>query len=258
MDDQNNTGANAPEAEVAAPATETSIFSTTTVSEMSVEEKAAAEKKALRERAKMMGLNPSPNASAETLRAQIQAKIDGDTPTPAAEPAAAPVVAQPTVQETANPANPLDPLSQVEASVQGNTGGLGEAAPTMKPRSARAIALADAMRLIRVKITNLDPKKKDLPGEIFTVANGVIGTVRKFIPYGDATENGYHLPNVIYKQLEKRKFQHIIVKRDPRTGENTVQERWVKEFSLEVLPPLTQDELDKLAHAQLAAGSIDN
>lgn len=253
MDDQNNTEAPASQTEAASPAAEPSIFSTAAVSEMSPEDKAAAEKKALRERAKMMGLNPSPNASAETLRAQIQAKIDGDTPA-----APAPVVAEATVQDTANPANPLDPLSNVEASVQGNSGGTGEAAPAVKPRSARAIALADAMRLIRVKITNLDPKKKDLPGEIFTVANGIIGTVRKFIPYGDATENGYHLPYVIYRQLDKRKFQHIITKRDPRTGENTVQERWVKEFSLEVLPPLTQEELDKLAHAQLAAGSIDN
>jgi hypothetical protein len=37
-----------------------------------------------------------------------------------------------------------------------------------------------------------------------------------------------------------------------------VQTNWAKEFSLEVLPPLTQEELDRLAAAQIAAGSIDS
>ena len=35
-----------------------------------------------------------------------------------------------------------------------------------------------------------------------------------------------------------------------------IDQRWVPEFSIEVLPRLTQDELDKLAASQAAAGGV--
>lgn len=116
----------------------------------------------------------------------------------------------------------------------------------------------EMMALVRVRITNMDPKKKDLPGEIFTVANEVLGTVKKFVPYGEQTDNGYHIPRWIYLQLEDRKFQHIRTVKDPRTGTMRPETRWLKEFALEILPPLTQEELDRLATAQMAAGSVDD
>lgn len=115
----------------------------------------------------------------------------------------------------------------------------------------------ESMALIRVRITNLDPKKKDLQGEIFTVANEFIGTVRKYIPYGEITDEGFHIEKILYDQLEDRKFQQIRTIKDPRTGTTRPETRWVKEFSLEVLPQLTEEELRRLATAQMAAGSMD-
>jgi predicted glycosyltransferase len=49
----------------------------------------------------------------------------------------------------------------------------------------------EALALVRVKIHNLHPEKRDLPGEIITVANRYIGTVSKFIPFGEADQNDY-------------------------------------------------------------------
>lgn len=115
----------------------------------------------------------------------------------------------------------------------------------------------EQMKLIRLRITNMDPKKSDLHGEIFTVANEYLGTVRKFIPYGEVTDGGYHVPYWIYQQMLERKFQLIRTVKDPRTGAMRPESRWMNEFALEVLPPLTQDELDRLATAQAAAGSMD-
>ena len=114
----------------------------------------------------------------------------------------------------------------------------------------------EQMALVRCRITNLNPKKKDLPGEIFTVANRVLGTVRKFIPYGELTENGYHIPVVLFNELNARKFNHTTSRRDRITKQTVVETKWVKEFSLEVLPALTQEELDRLATAQIAAGTV--
>jgi hypothetical protein len=113
------------------------------------------------------------------------------------------------------------------------------------------------MKLIRVRIQNLDPKKKDLQGEIFAVSNKFLGTVKRFVPYGDTTDEGWHLPYVIYKELVSRKFLQITTTKDRQTKQVKVLKRWVKEFAFEVLPPLTDRELKALAAAQAAAGSIE-
>lgn len=112
----------------------------------------------------------------------------------------------------------------------------------------------ESMKLIRVRIANMNPTKRDLQGEIFTVANRFIGTVCKFIPYGEATENGYHVPKVIYDQLKERKF--LQVKTRTVNGQIVIDQRWVPEFSLEILDPLTEKELKTLAASQAAAAGM--
>ena len=107
------------------------------------------------------------------------------------------------------------------------------------------------LKLIRLRITNLDPKKKDLPGEIFTVANSFLGTVRKYVPFGEQTDNGYHVPYCIYKMMRNRKFLSIKVKK--LNGREHIEQQWVREFALDVLPPLTATEIAQLATAQQAA-----
>lgn len=111
------------------------------------------------------------------------------------------------------------------------------------------------MKMVRVKITNLDPKKREWPGEIKTVANKYIGTVRKFIPFGDATDEGYHIPNCILKMLKRCKYQDIKVIK--KNGKESITSRWVSEYAIEILPPLTQAELKQLATAQQAVGSVE-
>jgi hypothetical protein len=114
------------------------------------------------------------------------------------------------------------------------------------------------MKLVRLRITNLDPKKKDLPGEIITVANRYLGTVRKYIPFGEVTDNGYHVPYCIYTELQSRQFLNIRTIKDQRTGTNRIETTLAREFALEILPPLTKEELDRLATSQIAAGTSGN
>jgi hypothetical protein len=109
------------------------------------------------------------------------------------------------------------------------------------------------MKLVRLRITNMDPKKKELPGEIYTVANDVIGTIRKYVPFGEKTDEGYHVPYILYQMLKGRKFLSIRTVRGAN-GSERVEHTYANEFALEVLEPLTQDELNKLAAAQAAAG----
>ena len=114
----------------------------------------------------------------------------------------------------------------------------------------------DALKLIRCQIVNLNPNKKAWEGEIITVWNKYTGTVRKFVPFGEKTVEGYHVPQIIYNVLKERKYLSISTKRDPKTGELTVKTQWVPEFSLTVLPQLTKEQLAELAAAQKASGSI--
>lgn len=177
-----------------------------------------AELAALKERARMMGLKISPKIGLEKLRAKIEAKLN------------------PIAEETMD---------------------LGEETEVQRKARIRKKQKLEQMALIRCRIANLNPSKRDLRGEIFTVANKYVGTVRKFIPYGEATDNGYHIPQIIYEQLKTRKFLQVNTRNDRSAGNQiVVDQRWVPEFSIEVLPQLTQEELDKLAASQAAAGGV--
>ena len=196
------------------------------------------ELKLLKQRATMMGIPFSNNIGVEALRAKVQAKMEG----PGEEP-----------QERAQ--NPLDDPGE---EILSPTATAASRAPLMKDKkhAVRTALHQKQMKLVRLRIQNLDPKKKDLHGEVFTVANEALGVVSKFVPYGEVTDEGYHVPYCIYRMLEARKFVNITVTRDRRTGKETVKTNMAKEFSLEVLPQLTQAQLHTLATAQAAAGSI--
>lgn len=189
----------------------------------------------LKERATLMGIKFSNNIGIEALRERIEAKLNGET------------VKEPENQDSSETATTAD--AEAETAAEGK--------PKSKPvKSFRQELIEREMKLVRLRITNLDPKKKDLPGEIFTFANEVLGSVRKYIPYGEATDNGYHVPYCIYKQLRDREFVNIRTRKGPR-GSITVESGMAREFSLEILPPLTEQEIARLAAQQAAAQGME-
>jgi len=178
----------------------------------------------LKQRATLLGVKFSNNISIETLKAKIKEHMEPkreDTEVASKEP------------ETKK-ASEGKVLSEEELKIK-----------------RRNEIRKEATKLIRVRITNHNPAKSRLPGEIFTVANSVIGTVRKFIPYDGATENGYHIPKCIYDFLKTRKFVER-KKVKTRDGERMIETPRL-EFAIEVLPPLTPEELKQLALQQAAA-----
>lgn len=183
----------------------------------------------LKERAKQMGIPFSNNISLETLRKRISDKMEGkDVPE----------------------VNPLAGDAEIAAITS---------APAKLDAKQNALALRkmmqrEQMKLVRVRITNMDPKKKDLPGEIWTVSNEYLGNVRKMIPYGEQTDEGFHIPYCLFRLLQSKRFLHIRTVKDRVTGVERQDKQWVKEFSLDVLPDLTKEELARLAAAQAAAG----
>jgi hypothetical protein len=242
----------------------------------------------LKDRARLMGIGFSNNISVEALKGKINAKLEGDQANadeadaqdaadeeaglfeaPVATPAALQTTAEAAPAEVAQGEQVVRISDLVAAAAKGPK---TEAVPVQVPthneagrkltkqelfNATRAQLMKDEMKLIRVRITNMDPKKKDLHGEVISVGNKYIGTVKKFIPFGETTDDGYHIPKILLDELQDRKFQDIRTVKDKRTGTPSVSSRWVREFAIEILPPLTAEELRDLAIAQAAAGSLD-
>lgn len=197
----------------------------------------------LKQRATMMGINYSNNIRIDALRKKIEDKMN-EVPAEAGEAPAALVA----------PVVPEAPAAAPEAPA-------AEAAPVVvavaKTPSLRNYLLAEATKLVRCRITCMDPKKQDLPGEFFTVANEQLGTVRQYVPFGEKTDGGYHLKHCIYEMLKSREFLHIQTSTHPITKAITTKTRYVREFAIEILPDLTPAEIKQLAADQTASGRLD-
>jgi hypothetical protein len=98
----------------------------------------------------------------------------------------------------------------------------------------------------------MNPAKKNHPGEIISVSNSAIGCIKKMIPF--TAENGWYIPQVLLGVLQDRKYQTfytVVV-----NGQKVKRSKLVKEFAIEILPDLTEQELQDLA-AQQALNATD-
>lgn len=112
----------------------------------------------------------------------------------------------------------------------------------------------EALELVRVRVSCMNPNKKEWEGELFTVGNSLIGTQKKFVPFNN--EEGWHIPRIIYNLMLERECQIFVSTKDGR-GNTSRKGKLIKEFAIEVLPPLTAAEMLELAQRQAMAKSID-
>ena len=112
----------------------------------------------------------------------------------------------------------------------------------------------DALELVRIRVSCMNPNKSEWEGEIFSVGNGLIGTQKKFVPFNN--EEGWHVPRCIYDMIVSRECQIFVSKKDER-GNTVRKSKIIKEFAVEVMPNLTADEMSELARRQAMAKSID-
>jgi len=118
-------------------------------------------------------------------------------------------------------------------------------------RSSVGAKRKECGRLIRCRIQSMDPQKKEWPGEIVSVGSAKLGTFKKYIPFNSAEP--YHIPKIIYDMLIEKQCTifHTVTDR----GNKIRKGRLVNAYAIEVLDPLTSDELSELARTQaLQAG----
>ena len=110
----------------------------------------------------------------------------------------------------------------------------------------------EANALMRVNVSCMNPAKKEWDGELITAGNTLVGSFSKFVPFN--TEDGWHIPHIIYEQIKDRQCQIFVTVKDAR-GNSSRKGKLIKEFAIEVLPTLTADELSELARRQAASNS---
>jgi len=117
---------------------------------------------------------------------------------------------------------------------------------------ARKDHIAEASKLVRVRVVNMNPTRRESKGEYITVSNKMVGTIKRFVPFDVV----WHVEEFIYKTLKNRKFRKSVDEPDGKGGKIS-KNLFIPEFSVEVLPQLTEQELKDLAADQAARGAID-
>jgi hypothetical protein len=181
----------------------------------------AEELAALKQRADMIGVSYHPNIGLEKLREKVNGALADKTEDEAeAKPAAA-------------------AATDAGAETEGQK---------------RARLKREASRLVRIRVTCMNPAKAEWQGEIFSVGNSVVGSFTKFVPFN--ADEGWHVPEIIYKAMAERQCQVFYTVPDSR-GNKVRRGKLIKEFAIEKLDPLTKEELQELAQRQAMSKSVD-
>lgn len=110
------------------------------------------------------------------------------------------------------------------------------------------------LHLKRIIVTPNDPELSGHAGLVFTVLVSSVNNgkaIKKYVPFNN--EEGWHVPNVICNQIANAEMQKFKSVKAPN-GDTILQPYQAKKYNVQVLPDLTQKEIDKLAASQAARG----
>lgn len=188
------------------------------------------ERELLLERATQLGLEFPNNIKTTKLKAMVNAKLNDEPLEDDEEDEEEEVVTKPEKKQA-----PSVPKKKVLTKAE-----------------KIEIARKKASALVRVIVHNNNIHTKEHEGVLICVGNRVVGDIKKYIPFGVE----WHVPKIIMDALEDRKYQAfktVVVK-----GIKKREGYLAKEFTIEKLPNLTKEELEKLAEQQAANRSIEN
>jgi hypothetical protein len=175
----------------------------------------------LKARADMMGIKYHPNTGIDKLRAKVNNAIANDTE------------------------------EEDKSSTPANSNYLTEKQFREEEFKLRK---SNAGKLVRIRVTCMNPSKKEWDGEIISVGSAKMGTFKKFVKFN--TDDGWHVPFIIYEYMKERKCSIFHTITDAK-GQKIRKAKLVNEFNIEVLPPLTPAELKALAQQQAMEAGKD-
>ncbi len=165
----------------------------------------------LKERANLMGIQYHPSIGLNTLREKVKSALDLDASN-----------------------KPQDTIS-VDMS---------EFVETLGQKKARL--KKEAEKLVRIRISCMNPTKAEIPGEVVCVGNKFIGQITQYVPFNNEP---IHVRQIILDRLQERTYTHHYTAQG-KTGKDESKNKQVREFNIEILPFLTEEEIKDLAHQQ--------
>lgn len=115
-----------------------------------------------------------------------------------------------------------------------------------------ADARLEALKLVRVIITPMDATKKDYHGEIFTISNAVLPTIKRFVPFGVET----HIENILLDVIQDKQCLQMVDDAKAKI-KGMKKKKVIRAYAIQTLPPLTAEQLEELRKSQLARQSIE-
>lgn len=167
----------------------------------------------LKAKADLMGIQYSPNIGLDTLRERVNKHL------------------QDTEQNQQQPVVQVAPVSATPVVVD--------------PR-------LESMKLVKVIVTSMDQTKKDYPGEVFTVSNAVIPTIKRFVPFGIET----HVEKILLDVIKDKQCLQLVEDSQAKI-KGMKKKKIIRAYAVQELPQLTAEELEELRKAQLARQSIE-
>lgn len=99
----------------------------------------------------------------------------------------------------------------------------------------------EAMKLVRVRVVCMNPNKKEWTGEYFSAANSIVPFVTRMVPYNEVT----HVENILFEAIKNREIAYVAYEKNG-DGVPFPKRKMRKEFQVELLPQLTDEELESL------------
>jgi hypothetical protein len=177
----------------------------------------AAELEALKEQATKLGIKFHPSIGEDKLREKVKEAMEKGDEDDA-----------PPLKESTIPAIPEN-----ETQAQKNS--------RLK---------ADMLKLVRVRISNMNPNKREWDADIFQVANSLIN-VKRTVPFNVE----WHVEACLLKQIQQKRCK-VMREVTLSGGKKKKEPMLIPEYAVEILPQLTEKELKALAQRQaMAAGT---
>ena len=138
-------------------------------------------------------------------------------------------------------------LSERIAEATAETEKEAEEAP-LDVNAVRLQKKQEQTRLRRVRITCMNPAKREREGDVIKCGNDLVGSLTRYVPFNVE----WHVPQMMLNVMKAKVFpQFYTVKL--KEGGNTRKHRLVPEYAIEILPELSEAELKALAQRQAMA-----
>ena len=111
----------------------------------------------------------------------------------------------------------------------------------------------EALALVPVTVTSMDPADTNLTGVVISVGNRKLGQVSKAIPFGYK----WYMPKILLEHMEKQMFCRSSMVPVPGVpGQERLNTQWIKKYAIQYHPMPTPEELAELAKAQAQGNEL--